>query len=233
MSSIGARFQACQPIPWHGRYARVMGNGGVFHLRYIDGRLWPVLVWETNGESSTCPAIKCSAIAGLIEAVAGTKRCCGGDGGGAFLINEYGQVLVPACNGARRFLVGHFEGALVFENPFNSTEPIDLGKHETLKNGDPWELPYVGIPYHLHRGGRIYFYQQDESGGKSIYPPQQDSDLIRAIRRLRPYGPVRILVTHGGLVLTKLPGNGSTLSEDRWQPAFVGVINPNLWFQEE
>lgn len=233
MSRITARFQACQPIPWRGRYARVLGDSGVFHLRYTDGHLWPVLVWDTNAGSATCPAIECAAVAGLVDAVAQIKRRCGGDGGGAFLINEYGKVLVPATNGGGRFLVGHLDGRLLFENPFSSAAPIDLGNHQALKNGDPWKFPYVGIPHHLHRGGTIYFYQQDESGGRSVYPPQQDPELIRAIRNLRPYGPVRILVTPGGLVLTKLPPDGRTLSEDRWEPVFVGVINPKLWFKEE
>jgi len=228
------RFHACQPTPWHGRYARVMGNGGVFHLRYTDGRLWPVLVWETEAGIATCRAIHCAAAVGLVEAVAQIKRRFGGQGGGSFLINEYGKVLVPVSDGGgQRFLAGRIDGRLLFENPLEPAKPIDLGDHRMLENGDPWKLPYVGIPHNLHRSGRIYFYQQDGSGGRSIYPPMQDLELVHAIRKLRPHGAVRILVTPGGLVLTKVPPDGRPLSEDRWKPVFVGTINPKVWFEEE
>lgn len=234
MNIATTQFQACQPMPWNGRYARVMGDGAVFHLRYTNGHLWPVLVWETDAGVATCRAIDCAAVVGLVDAVARAKRHLGGEGGGSFLINEYGKVLVPASDGGgQRFLAGRVNGRLLFENPFLREEPIDLSDDESLENGDPWKLPYIGIPCHLHRAGRIYFYQQDEAGGRSIYPSEQNFELIRAVRNLRPTGPVRIVVTPGGLVLTKMPPDNRRLSEDRWQPVFVGAINPNVWFEEE
>jgi hypothetical protein len=234
MNIVTPQFHACQPTPWNGRYGRVMGDCAVFHLRHTDAGLWPVLVWETKVGMATCPAIDCAAAVGLVDAVARTKRHVGGEGGGSFLINEYGKVLVPASDGGgQRFLAGRLNGRLLFENPFLPKEPIDLGDDGTLESGDLWRLPYIGIPYHLHRSDKIYFYQLDEAGGRSIYPPQQDLELIHAIRNLRPYGPVRLVVTPGGLVLTKLSPDSRTLSEDRWQPVFVGAINLNVWFEEE
>jgi hypothetical protein len=229
-----AQFQACQPMPWSGRYARVMGDSGVFHLRYTEGQLWPVLLWDTEAGMATCRAINSVATVGLVHAVALAKRQAGGEGGGAFLIDEFGRVIVPASDGGgRRFLVGRLNGRLLFENPFSSKQFIDLGNNQSLENGAPWKLPYIGIPYHLHRAGRIYFYEQDESGGRSVYPAQQDFGLIRALRKLRPYGAVRFIVTPGELVLTKVPPDSGMLAEDRWQPRFVGTINFNSWFEEE
>ncbi len=234
MNVVTTHFHVCPPMPWNGRYGRVMGDSAVFHLRHTDGRLWPVLDWETDAGVATCRAIDCAAAVELVDAVAQVKRHVGGNGGGSFLINEYGKVLVPATDGAgQRFLAARLNGILLFENPFRPEEPIDLGDDKLLENGDPWKLPYLGIPYHLHRRGSIYFYQHDESGGRSIYPPQQDFELIRAIRNVRPYGPVRILVNPAGLVLTKVPCGSREHSEDCWQPVFVGSINPNLWFEEE
>jgi hypothetical protein len=234
MNVVTTQFHACPPMPWNGRYGRVMGDSAVFHLRHTDGPLWPELDWETDAGVASCRAIDCAATVGLIDAVAQAKRHAGGEGGGSFLIDEYGKVLVPASDGGgRRFLAGRLNGRLLFENPFLPEEPIDLGDGELLENGDPWKLPYIGIKYNLHRRGRIYFYQLDERGGRSIYPPQQDFELIRAIRNLRPSGAVRIVVTPGGLVLTKIPPDSHTQSENRWQPVFVGAINPNFWFEEE
>jgi len=234
MNIVTTEFQECQPTLWNGRYGRVMGDGAVFHLHYVDGRLWPVLVWETDTGVAWCRAIECPATVGVADAVARAKRQAGGEGGGSFLIDEYGRVIVPASDGGgRRFLAGRINGRLLFENPFLPDEPIDLGDAKVLQNGDPWTRPYVGIPYNLHRGGRIYFYQQDEHGGRSIYPPHQDFQLIRAIRNLRPHGAARIVVTHGGLVLTKIPSAIHGQSEDRWRPVFVGAVNFSLWFGEE
>ena len=128
MNVVTTHFHACHPMPWNGRYGRVMGDGAVFHLRHTDGRLWPVLAWETDAGVAMCPAIDCAAAVGLVDAVARVKRHAGGEGGGSFLINEYGKVLVPASDGGgQRFLAGRLNGRLLFENPFLPEEPIDLG----------------------------------------------------------------------------------------------------------
>jgi hypothetical protein len=234
MNGIAVRFRACPPKPWTGRYARVVGDETVFHLRHVDGELWPVVVWKTEGGTGTCPAIASPAVFVLAGAVAHAKRALGGSGGGAFLIDEYGRVLVPGSMGdGRRALAGHIEGIPLFKNPFDPGETIDLSDYASLAPGDPWPLPYVGIPYNLHVGGHLYFYQIDASGGRSLYPVQQDRELIKAIRRVRPSGPVRILVNPAGAVLTKAPCSAGCLSGDSWHPVFVGSINPSSWFAKE
>ena len=213
---------------------RIPGDSTVFHLQYLDGRLWPVVIWKLNEDVATCPAVNCAAASELADAVAGAKRLAGGDGGGAFLIDEFGNVIVPASDGGgRRFLAGHFRGPLMFENSHVPGERVHLGCDGHLQPGDPWKLPYVGMPYHLHRSGSIYFYQLDGGGGRSIYPQQQDHGLVRAIREIRPHGAVRLLVTLAGSVLTKVPLGAGQESEESWQPVYVGSINWNLWFDKE
>jgi len=234
MSVVTTQFQACRPTPWSGRYRRVMGDVSVFHLRYVDGRLWPVVIWETGEGTATCRALGCAAATELADAVARAKRYAGGDEGGSFVVNEYRQVIVPSSDGdGKRFLAGWLNGTLLFENPFVPQEPIDLGDDGHLENGDPWKLPYIGVQYNLHRSGHIYFYQEDESGAQTLYPPRQDYDLIGAIRNVRPTGAVRILVNPAGLVLTKVPFQTSQQTEGFWQPVYVGCINSNLWFEKE
>jgi hypothetical protein len=224
MNVMTTAVQACEPTLWTGRYGRVMGDSAVFHLRYARGRLWPVVIWETDSEIVTCHAADSMAARELVATVARAKRHAGGDGGGSFLINEYGKIIVPASDGdGRRFLAGRINVPLLFDNPLLSGTSIDLGDAGNCRNGDSWNLPYVGVPYHLHRNGRIYFYQYDDQGGHSVHPPKQDLELIRAIRHLRPYGPVRILVTPGGLVLTKISSGMQTSPEESWQPVFVGI----------
>ena len=233
MIGVGAQFEACHPTAWTGRYARIPGDCSVFHLHHIGGRSWPVIMWDADGRG-VCKAIDCDAAAALAKSVERAKRFAGGTGTGSFVINEFGQVLVPASDGSgRRYLTGRWAGRLLFENPFCRDELIDLGDNSCLQPGDPWKMPYVGIPYNLHRNGMIYFYKHDESGGRMIFPPQQDQELIRAIRKIRPKRAVRFIVNHAGLVITKCDSESASTSEESWQPVYVGSITPKLWFEKE
>jgi len=129
MSGVTARFHTCQPMPWHGRYGRVMGDSGVFHLRYTGGHLWPVLIWETDAGAATCRAIDCAAAVGLVDSVARIKRCFGG-GGGGHVRNavEQRDTLHPVGSGhalpgnsfGRRSEVMHFARLGLFRNTSNS-----------------------------------------------------------------------------------------------------------------
>jgi hypothetical protein len=233
VSIITTTFQPCSPSQWHGRYARIPGDCSAFHLVQVQGRLWPVLMWDFDGRG-TCVAVQSAAAAALADAVARTKRYAGGSGHGSFQINEFGQVLVPASDGSGRcYLAGYFNGRLLFRNPFCPDELIDLSDNRRLQPGDPWKLPYVGIPHNLHREGRIYFYKQDESGSRMMYPLQQDERLIRVLRSLRPRKAVRFIVTHGGLVITKCPVGERETAEESWQPVYVGSITMSKWFEKE
>lgn len=234
MSIHTSLFQSCKPAEWKGRYARIPGDNTVFHLKFVNGRMWPVVFWETEDGTGTCEARDCDAAAQLADAVEAAKRKAGGSGGGSFVINEYGQVLVPASDGSgRRFLAGELSGRLLFENPFDEDDPIDLGDDRDLQPGDPWKLPYVGFPFNLNRRSSIYFYDVDEEGGQSIYPQQQDRSLIQAFRSVRRTGAVRFIVNPFGVVLTKCPIEDEWSPQEQWMPFYVGKINANMWFEKE
>lgn len=219
---------------WKGRYARIPGNGSVFHLKFLNGRWWPALEWETDDGVGTCAALDTPAAREIAVAVNAAKLHAGGSGGGSFLINEFGLVLVPASDGGgTRYFVGRIEGSLVFENPFEFDDTIDLGDCRGLQCGDPWKAPYVGMVYHLSKRSQIYFWQVDEDGGRSVYPPVQDQSLIRALRSLRRQGSVKFLVNPAGVVLTKCPVDNDWSPEETWQPHYVGRINKNAWFEKE
>jgi hypothetical protein len=228
------RFKTCRPTLWEGRYARIPGDSSVFHLRYHNGRMWPVIDWVTEDGVGTCAALPGAPVEALANSVEAAKRQAGGTGGGSFVINEFGQVLVPASDGGgRRYLAGQLEGRLLFENPFVSDDVIDLGDFSQMQSGDPWRLPYVGVPYNLSGQSKIYFYHVDSNGGKSTYPPRQDTRLIQALRRVRRSGAVRFIVNPAGLVLTKCPIDELWSPEESWRPFFVGCIDRSVWFEME
>jgi len=234
MTTQTATFTSCKPSPWHGRYARIPGDNSVFHLKYMDGRMWPVIHWETEEGTATCAARECVAAVQLAAAVEAAKRKAGGSGGGSFVINEYGQVLVPASDGqGQRCLAGELTGRLLFENPFDEDDPIDLADISHLHPGDPWKLPYVGFPFNLNKRSSIYFYNITEDGGESLYPRQQDASLVRSLRSLRRTGAIRFIVNPYGIVLTKCPLKDEWSPEEQWQPFYVGTINANMWFRKE
>jgi hypothetical protein len=100
-------FEASALKPWQGRYSRPLGETSPFKLKYImEYGFWPVVEWDRNEERLICPACDCNSIEELVEAVNRVKRKISGEEGGAFVINEFGQVIVPSPWGnGERFLV--------------------------------------------------------------------------------------------------------------------------------
>jgi hypothetical protein len=205
----------------------VPGETTAFHVRFLDGRWWPTVDWVRGADTGICAMVEQGDVAELAEAVSAGKAAQGGSSGGAFLIDEYGRVLVPASDsvGARVFVVGECSGPLRFEDPFAPGTTFDLFDDGGLEVGDAWERPYLGIRYQLSRYDELYFWLEDRSGAGKVAPPAQDPTLIANIRRIRPRGAVRFLVGPGGLAITKVP--------PLWEPRYVGRVDLRFWFEKE
>ena len=224
-------FSPIPPRRWFGRYARIPGETTALHVRLIGGRWWPSVERVIGDEVAECPMADVDSAAGLADAVNAGKRLLGGSPGGAFLVNEYGQVLVPGQFGDGTVaLVGECVGRMAFHDLFRGGL-FDLTDDRTLTPGDAWDLPYIGIPYNLSRTSELYFWYERPAGGWKVTPPAQDDSLIEALRTLRPQGPVRFVVTFGGLVLTKVPVG--SWKEPRWETRFVGRIDYRRWYLKE
>lgn len=221
------------PRVWPGRYARIPGGATAFHVRLVDGRWWPVVDWVVEDTIAECPMVASDGAAALAAAVNAGKALLGGERGGSFLINERGQILVPASNvnDYSVAIVGECSGPLQFENSRVGSGVFDLADDSGLSVGDVWDRPYVGVPHQLSRRGELYFWRVDATGGEKILPLAQDSAQIGAFRRLRSYGPVRFVAAYGGFALTKIPvGNGP---RQRWEPRYAGRIDFRKWFRKE
>ena len=96
---IRLMFSSVTPHPWRGRYARIPGHSTAFHVRLIDGDWWPIVRWTTDDETAHCPMVGGDEPLALARAVNAGKLQLGGESGGSFHINEYGQVLVPGHRG--------------------------------------------------------------------------------------------------------------------------------------
>ena len=181
-----------------------------------------------------CTALDSRGVRALGTTVVGAKRAMGGDQGGSFQINEFGQVFVPAsAGGGRRSLVGETHGSLTLENLLQD-RTFTLGDDSDLTTGDPWRLPYLGMPFNVSTRNRVYFWREDEESGRSEYPPHPNGDSVRALRTLRPSGSIRFLVNPEGVVLTKQsPKSAGRYSDEDWDSVYVCRLELDLWFEKE
>lgn len=218
-------LDSCRPRDWKGRYLRVPGETTAFHVRLLDGRWWPVAELDRNDERGVCRMVDDGDVAALAAAVNAGKSAMGNPPGGAFLVNEFGQVIVPAgAESGRVVIVGECQGDFAFHDPFDGGV-FDMADGGGLTSGAPWHRPYVGIRHNLSARGQVYFAETGASGMRYVNPPTEPTALIAALRAIRPYGPVRFLVGSGGIVLTKV--------EPLWEPRYVGQIDFDCWFEKE
>lgn len=118
---------------------------GLFY-RSADGELW-------YPSSNAHPE--------LVNMVNELKIAKAGAPGGAFYINEYGQVIVPVVGEDKDYyLAGEYTTPLEFEfeGKILSGDAKDL-EGKPLKPGDRWVGPHPGIPYVLKAGGTDIYYR--------------------------------------------------------------------------
>lgn len=221
------------PRHWSGRYKRIPGETTALHVRLVDGQWWPVVEWPFDEMVAECPMVESAGAVALASAVNAGKALLGGGPGGSFLINEYGQVLVPASTpyDSRVAIVGECTGPLEFMNIAAGSGTFDLADDNALGGGDRWDRPYVGVPHQLSIRSELYFWEDGDGGGGKVLPIVQDSELIRSLRHLRGHGAVRFLAAYGGFVLTKV--SVGSWPNQRWESRYVGRIDFTQWFAKE
>lgn len=225
------------PSPWKGRYRVVPGNRSEFHLRHLDGRLWPVALLVDDEEEITFPAVDGPPAHALVAAVCAGQRAARRQLGGAFSINECGQILVPAgrWDDFSAYYVGELEEGLLFENPDTGAR-TRLGPPAGIQPGDRWPLPYVGIIYNLSKRNEIYAWRQgSEEEWKESAPGNGAREIVVALRKIRGRGAVRFLVNCRGVVLTRRPDKDWSFGpeDETWEPVYVGKITRRDWFAKE
>jgi len=226
MPRVAPRFRAIGPKEWSGSYKRIPGTDTAYHVK--AGRVQ--CPWKrTPDELGWCDIVESAAAYDLARAVREGKRFFGYSGGGSFLINEHGQVLVPSPSGdGRQALVGEWTGPLEFVDPWGGGI-FDLADDQGLELGRSWPWPYIGVPHQLSKWDELYFWCNKLA--LKVTPPRQDPRLIEWLRTLRPCGPVRFITLPGGFALTKVPerAGGRMLRK----AVYVGPLNFDCWFPKE
>ena len=229
---VSSAFVPCDPRIWRGRYNRIPGDASVFHLRYYAPWkcFWPVCEWPHNGELLLCWFAYSDAVLQMTRMVVQAKQESSGVAGGAFLINEWGQVIVPNANEwRRRYYVGRLQGDWHLVDPWEPSRLLSLKPEPGLQLGQRWNRPYIGIPYRLSKFSKIYFVDRLPGEDRIVHPRIQDERLVAALRRIRKWGPMSFIVNPFGAVIAKRPVQGVD-DEELWEPVYVGKVDLTKWF---
>ena len=216
------RFHQCSsPCEWDGIYKTNKADDNVFHIwaRYGD---IPAVIWKRESESAECPAKDSNDVRNLSDAINSVKVNQNRYKRGSFIINEFGNVLVPFVNTDQIICVGKIEGALLFTNSFDSGF-FSLNDDKDIKTGDLWDKPYIGIPYNYSPMDGIHYRNDD---GSILKSPRQDPELMQKIRSVRGNNYIRFVVNPHGIALTKI----QTAWNGPWNPVYIGRINYDKWF---
>lgn len=212
------------PVAWTGRYNRIPGKEPVFKAK-VDGTL--LAYWKPwpGDECLTSLFVDCPGVRQLASAVNLAKEAQVGVPGGAFQINEFGQVICPTGHGSDRYWVGTVAGVPQFHDPRDGAKPFTLQEPAASAAGKPWERPYIGMKFNLDANDSIYFQQDDGDTRTKLRLSKADPALVRRLRQVRGDGAgLRFVVNLHGVVLTKIePGS---------QPVFVGHVDHCQWFSK-
>jgi len=162
--------------------------------------------------------------AALVEMVNAVKTEVNGQPGGAFYINEFKDVLVPA--GGECYFAGIYETPLEFDfdGPIVGPKASD-----DLDAGDPWLGPHVGISYTLMAGGNDIKYfltngriqrevrLSDEVGEGAA------ADLAHRLARTKGNQGGRVYINECSEFFSP-PGDGGT------DYVYLGSLGEDLWF---
>lgn len=221
-------FYPNTPRLWFGRYSTRTTQSGSFHVREFNNGWWPVIDWSQDGAVGECHAVDDGdkEVTLLVDAVNNAKSLLGGRSGGKFMIDEYGEVLVPSNTpgDTRKMWVGSIDLSkpFSFENPFDDSD-FDLSEDFWMTPGDEFELPYVGMKFTLNAGLQICQQHQTPLGTLNVFPRVQDQNLIAELDSLGG-GGCSFIVNPFGIVARKILLGGS------WTPVYVGRIDLSSWF---
>ena len=161
----------------------------------------------------------------LIEMVNRVKEVVNDAPGGAFYINEYGQVLVTSTS-TDYFVAGLYDECLEFD--FDG-EIISCRPPETLAPGELWDGPHVGIPYTLTAAGDDIRYSVQFANVVEKHHLSDDvgeaaaRELAQRLARHKRSGG-RIYINECREFFAPVDG------DDGWQMVYLGPLGSDVWF---
>lgn len=163
----------------------------------------------------------------LVAMVNAVKQSATGQNGGAFYINEYQHVLVPDGQGGGCYFAGTYDATLEFRERDLLVSPVAPA---TLRPGDRWPGPHVGIKYTLASGASEIRYEKvdgrrrEEVWLSDTAGPSATSRLARRIAAVKgPQG--------GGFFINERQELFAPLAAGaRVDYQYIGSLGDDVWF---
>jgi mRNA-degrading endonuclease RelE of RelBE toxin-antitoxin system len=211
--------------PYKGNTARAIAkdtrytvklNGKVALLYYVDERETALLTTDDHPE-----------LVGIVNAA---KRAGGNtQDGGSFVVNEYRHVLVPNAAGERVLFAGVYTRDLEFRFEGSLISPI---APSTIRPGDIWPGPHVGIRYTLAAGASDIRYEETTARGtqrriclSDFHSKTALEPLLQMCRRLKSAGGA-IYINEARELFAPVEDAGS------YERRYIGHLGTLPWFPE-
>ena len=218
------------PVEFKGNCPKNVNKDAKYTVRSHNGQYVVGITYQSdNGERWFPFTQEHAALAQMVNAV---KNDMTGNPGGAFYINEYKQVIVPASDGSGKYyLAGEYTIPLefIFEGNIISGNAVNYSG-ERLSSGEVWAGPHAGIPYVLSRAKKDITYEAEVRP----YVTKQHG-LSRYIGKDQAFAVVRPLLAHkldGGRIYVNeycqifAPCEGTK----GFQYIYIGEVNLAQWF---
>jgi len=141
-------------IIYDGNLPKNVSRDAKYAVRRNKGKMEVGLLFRSDyGEEWSMSTAEHPQLVQLVNAV---KMEATGSQAGAFYINEYRQVIVPAAGGSDTYYYAgeyHQDLEFRFEGKVVSGRAVS-GDGSPLRPGDTWEGVHPGIPYVLKAGGK-------------------------------------------------------------------------------
>jgi hypothetical protein len=147
--------------------------------------------------------------------------------GGPFYINEYLHVLVPTTNGY--WFAGSYVPRLKFR--YNS-EVISPCAPDSLKPGDPWPGPHVGISYVLTAGANDLKYRIVE--GNVEHTRTLSTDIGVGPAKQLANRLARVKGDNGGAIYINEARSffAPVLRANKYTYLYLGPLGKDAWFKD-
>ena len=149
------------PVEFKGNCPKNVNKDAKYTVRSHNGQYVVGITYQSdNGERWFPFTQEHAELAQMVNVV---KIETTGNPGGAFYINEYKQVIVPASDGSGKYyLAGEYSIPLefIFEGNIISGNALDYNG-QSLSPGDVWAGPHAGIPYVLSAAKKDVTYEEE------------------------------------------------------------------------
>ncbi len=204
-----------------------------YAVRHYRGKMEIALLYRTAyGEQWSLSTSDHPKLVAMVNQI---KIQTSGRPGGAFYINEYRQVIVPAGDGSDTYYyAGEYDQDLefFFEGKVISGRAVTMDGRP-LNPGDTWEGVHPGIPYTLKAGGKDISFKRilrpnvtREELLSTYTSPAEAAALAARIRSVKGFQGGRFYVNERRHIFAPLQGDegfeyvyiGDLTESDPWYP---------------